>query len=87
MSRAAQRRACNSANRSIALAVALGLGPGSLPVVHSHYIPAMAPTHPSTNELQRSLCGQYVNPSYAHAGEPSCPNCAAVIAAEEAVAS
>lgn len=87
MSRAAQRRACNGANRAISLAAALGLGPGRLPVVHSHYVQALAPTHPSTVELQQTICRRFVNPAYAHSGEPTCPDCAALLAADEQVAS
>jgi hypothetical protein len=82
MSRASQRRASNSANRAISLAAQLGYGPGSLPVVHTHYIPAFAPVHPSASELQRSVCGQYVNPAERHALVPTCPNCRAAIARE-----
>jgi len=52
-------------------------------VVHTHYVPAMAPTHPSTSELQRTVCGQYVFPGELHALEPTCPNCVRLLAEDD----
>jgi len=51
-------------------------------VVHTHYVPAMAQTHPRDGELQRAVCGQYVFPQEKHALEPTCPACKSAIEAE-----
>lgn len=65
-------------------AIALGLGPGGLPVAHSHYVPAFAPSHPSDRELQRAICGRYILPANGHRGDPSCSDCVALLADEQA---
>lgn len=57
-----------------------GFETGGRLVVHTHYIPAMAPSHPRDHELQRACCGQYALSSEKHSLEPTCPNCQAAIA-------
>ena len=71
------------ANNYLPAAIALGYGPSRLPVVHSHYVPAFAESHPRDRDLQAAVCGQYVLALERHAEEPTCPACLALIAAEE----
>ncbi len=60
-----------------------GFESGGRLVVHTHYIPAGAPSHPRDGELQRSICNRYVLASEKHSLEPTCPNCQAVLQAAD----
>ncbi len=42
--------------------------------VHTHYVPAYAPSHPSDPARQAGVCGQYV-PLQQHSLDPTCPAC------------
>ena len=67
----------------IARMLSLEFETGGRLVVHTHYVPAGAPSHPRDHELQRAVCGQYVFPQEKHALEPSCPNCVRLMAEDD----
>ncbi len=60
-----------------------GFETGGRLIVHTHYIPAMAASHPRDHELQKAVCGQYALASQKHSLEPTCPNCQTVLQADD----
>jgi len=69
--------------KALPAAIALGLGPGPLPVVHTHGVAPNAAAHPRDTDLRQTLCGCYVYPPTSASETPTCPTCARALPSAE----